>query len=77
MTLIKVSVQAVLRDLESWVMLARKLESESFEALLIADHPGTAIALAGARSGRSRDEQAQARHLRAASRRSRPVARDG
>jgi probable F420-dependent oxidoreductase len=38
---IKVSVQAAPRDLESWLVLARRLESEGFEALLAADHPGT------------------------------------
>lgn len=38
---IKVSVQAAPRDLESWVHLARQLESAGFEALLAADHPGT------------------------------------
>ena len=37
---IKVSVQAEPHDLESWLSLARRLESRGFEALLMGDHPG-------------------------------------
>ncbi len=40
MLTIKVSVQAAPQDLESWLALTRRLESEGFEALLAADHPG-------------------------------------
>lgn len=43
MPLIKVGVQAEPRDLGSWLSLACRLESSSFEALLIADHPGTGV----------------------------------
>jgi len=38
---IKVSVQAEPRDIHSWLALARRLESNSFEALLVGDHPGS------------------------------------
>lgn len=38
---IKVSVQAQLRDIGSWLALARRLESSGFESLLMADHPGS------------------------------------
>lgn len=40
MPLIKVSVQADPRDLDSWLALARRLEVGGFHALLIGDHPG-------------------------------------
>jgi probable F420-dependent oxidoreductase len=37
---IKVSVQAEPRDIDSWLALARRLESSGFDALLVGDHPG-------------------------------------
>ncbi len=37
---ITVSVQAEPRDIDSWLSLARRLESSGFEALLAGDHPG-------------------------------------
>jgi probable F420-dependent oxidoreductase len=37
---IKVSVQAEPGDIDSWLSLARRLESGGFEALLVGDHPG-------------------------------------
>ena len=37
---IKVSVQAEPRDIDSWLALARRLESSGFDALLAGDHPG-------------------------------------
>ncbi|WP_175477061.1 LLM class flavin-dependent oxidoreductase [Ruania alba] len=40
MTRISISVQAEPRDLESWLTLARRLESAGFTALLMGDHPG-------------------------------------
>jgi probable F420-dependent oxidoreductase len=36
-----VSVQAEPRSLDTWLSLARRLESEGFEALLMGDHPGS------------------------------------
>lgn len=38
---IAVSVQAEPRDLDSWLALARRLESGGFRALLLGDHPGS------------------------------------
>lgn len=38
---IKVSVQAESRHIDSWLALARRLESSGFEALLVGDHPGS------------------------------------
>lgn len=38
---IKLSVQAEPRDIDSWLSLARRLESAGFEALLVGDHPGS------------------------------------
>ncbi len=38
---ITVSVQAEPSDLNSWLALARRLESSGFQALLMGDHPGT------------------------------------
>ena len=38
---IAVSVQAEPGDLESWLALARRLESAGFRALLLGDHPGS------------------------------------
>ena len=38
---IKISVQSQLRDIDSWVALARRSESSGFDALLVGDHPGT------------------------------------
>jgi probable F420-dependent oxidoreductase len=38
---ITVSVQAQPKDLDSWLALARRLESSGFHALLLADHPGS------------------------------------
>jgi probable F420-dependent oxidoreductase len=38
---IAVSVQAEPRDLESWLALARRLESAGFRGLLVGDHPGS------------------------------------
>ncbi|MEU6466639.1 LLM class flavin-dependent oxidoreductase [Streptomyces sp. NPDC046976] len=47
-----VSVQAQPRDAASWTALARRLEAAGYDALLVADHPGTAaspfVALAAA-----------------------------
>ncbi|MFE9847255.1 LLM class flavin-dependent oxidoreductase [Streptomyces sp. NPDC005576] len=47
-----VSVQAQPRDAVSWIALARRLEADGYDALLAADHPGTAaspfVALAAA-----------------------------
>ena len=40
MASIKVSVQAEPRDIDSWSSLARRLESNGFEALVVGDHPG-------------------------------------
>ncbi len=40
MVVIKVSVQAEPRDIDSWSSLARRLESSGFEALVMGDHPG-------------------------------------
>jgi probable F420-dependent oxidoreductase len=37
---IKMSVQAEPRDVDSWLALARRLESSGFDALLVGDHPG-------------------------------------
>ena len=41
MAAIKVSVQAEPRDLDSWLSLARRVESTGFDALLMGDHPGS------------------------------------
>lgn len=38
---ITVSVQAEPRDLDSWLVLARHLESAGFRGLLMGDHPGS------------------------------------
>lgn len=38
---IKISVQAEPSDIHSWLALARRLESDGFDALVVADHPGT------------------------------------
>jgi probable F420-dependent oxidoreductase len=38
---IKVSVQAAPADLDSWLVLARHLQSAGFHALLMGDHPGS------------------------------------
>jgi probable F420-dependent oxidoreductase len=38
---IAVSVQAAPTDLQSWLTLARRLESAGFRALLLGDHPGS------------------------------------
>ncbi len=38
---IKVSVQAAPGDLDSWLALARRLESAGFHALVMGDHPGS------------------------------------
>jgi probable F420-dependent oxidoreductase len=38
---ITVSVQAEPRDLDSWLTLARHLESAGFDGLLLGDHPGS------------------------------------
>jgi probable F420-dependent oxidoreductase len=38
---IAVSVQAEPKDLDSWLGLARRLESAGFRALLLGDHPGS------------------------------------
>lgn len=38
---ITVSVQAEPRDLDSWLALARRLESAGFRGLLMGDHPGS------------------------------------
>jgi probable F420-dependent oxidoreductase len=38
---IAVSVQAEPRDLDSWLALARRVESAGFRALLLGDHPGS------------------------------------
>jgi len=38
---ITVSVQAEPADLDSWLALARRLESAGFHALLLGDHPGS------------------------------------
>ena len=38
---ITVSVQAEPTELESWLALARRLESAGFRALLLGDHPGS------------------------------------
>jgi probable F420-dependent oxidoreductase len=47
-----VSVQAQPRDAGSWAALARRVEAAGYDALLVADHPGTAaspfVALAAA-----------------------------
>ncbi|GAB1339711.1 TIGR03621 family F420-dependent LLM class oxidoreductase [Streptomyces sp. E-15] len=47
-----VSVQAQPRDAASWTTLARRVEAGEYDALLVADHPGTAaspfVALAAA-----------------------------
>jgi len=40
MAAIKISVQAEPHDLDSWLALARRLESNGFHALLVSDHPG-------------------------------------
>ncbi|WP_037908479.1 LLM class flavin-dependent oxidoreductase [Actinacidiphila yeochonensis] len=39
-----VSVQAQPRDAASWIALARRVEAGGYDALLAADHPGTAAA---------------------------------
>lgn len=41
MSSIEVSVQASPADLESWLALARTLESSGFRGLLLGDHPGS------------------------------------
>ena len=41
MAAITVSVQAEPADLDSWLALARRLESAGFHALLLGDHPGS------------------------------------
>jgi probable F420-dependent oxidoreductase len=38
---VAVSVQAQSADLESWLDLARRVEDAGFDALLVADHPGS------------------------------------
>jgi len=38
---IAISVQAEPKDLDSWLALARRLESSGFRGLLLADHPGS------------------------------------
>jgi alkanesulfonate monooxygenase SsuD/methylene tetrahydromethanopterin reductase-like flavin-dependent oxidoreductase (luciferase family) len=38
---ISVSVQAEPADLRAWLVLARRLESSGFRALLMGDHPGS------------------------------------
>jgi hypothetical protein len=38
---IRMSVQAEPGDLDSWLALARRLESAGFHALLMGDHPGS------------------------------------
>jgi probable F420-dependent oxidoreductase len=40
---IKISLQAEPRDLDTWLSLARRLESAGFEALLVGDHPGSGV----------------------------------
>lgn len=41
---IKISLQADPRNLDTWLSLARRLESAGFEALLVGDHPGSGAA---------------------------------
>ena len=41
---IAISVQAEPRDADSWLALARRLQTGGFDALLVGDHPGSGAA---------------------------------